>query len=573
MKMAGPDLDATISTVIDSLVASEHQVQDDQGRWFSLRVRPYRTLDNQIDGAVLVYVDVDAVTRARLYAESIIATVREPLVVLDLDGCVMTANAAFYQAFGSDPQRTEGARFSDLEGGWWNVPALRQFLQDVSPMDHTFNDFELTRDFEGVGRKVLLLNARRLVQLPNVPPLVLLAIDDVTELRQAEGVRRQRVAELAAADQSKNEFLAMLAHELRNPLAPIRSAVQILDTRGVSEVTADKARAVIGRQVRMMARLIDDLLDVARITQGKIELRTAVIDLNTVLRRTAELMQPQVDQRGQTLSVSLPVEPSLVKGDAARLEQAFGNLLHNASKFTEQSGHLWLTAERLEANGTPGHVVVRVRDDGIGIPSDILPNVFDLFKQARPSPHHATGLGVGLALVHRIIMLHRGDVTVDSDGVNQGSEFSVSLPLIEEAQHAAPDNEIDDSESLAAVRSRRILVVDDNVDASDSLAEVLRLRGHEVRVAHDGAAALGIAASFLPHIIFLDIAMPGMDGYQVARKMRERQELDNPVIVAVTGFGRESDRHRALDAGFDEHATKPLDPGALERLLRTRRDG
>jgi two-component system CheB/CheR fusion protein len=403
VKVAGPDLEAVVLTVLETLTASEHQVQDDKGRWFLLRVRPYRTLDNQIDGAVLVYVDVDAVTRARLYAESIIATVREPLVVLDTEGCVMTANAAFYRTFGGDPQRTEGARFSDLDGGEWDIPGLRQFLKDVSPLDHTFNDFELTREFKNVGRKVLLLNARRLVQVPDAPPLVLLAIDDVTQLRHAEGLRRQRVSELAAADQSKNEFLAMLAHELRNPLAPIRSAAQILGMPGIPAATSEKALVVIDRQVQMMTRLIEDLLDVARITQGKIELRKAPVDVTPLLRRAAELVQPHVDQRGQTLSFALPAEPCHVLGDGTRLEQAFGNLLHNASKFTRRSGHISVSAECPKADGEPAQVIVRVRDDGIGIPPEMLPGVFDLFKQAgaSPAPFDRPGCRVGACPSHR----------------------------------------------------------------------------------------------------------------------------------------------------------------------------
>lgn len=572
LNMAGPDLEAILLTVIDTLAASEHQVQDDKGRWFSLRVRPYRTLDNQIDGAVLVYVDVDAVTRARLYAESIIATVREPLVVLDVEGYVMTANAAFYRAFGGEPERTEGARFTDLDSGAWDIPELRQFLQDVAPLDHTFNDFELTRDFEAVGRKVVLLTARRLVQVPDSPPLVLLAIEDVTELRHAEGLRRRRVAELAAADKSKNEFLAMLAHELRNPLAPIGSAVQILGLPGVPAATSEKARAVIDRQVQTMTRLIEDLLDVARITQGKIELRKVALDVNTVLQRAAELVQLQVNQRGQTLSVALLATSCDILGDATRLEQAFGNLLHNASKFTGPSGHIWLSAECLEANGRPAEVVVRLRDDGIGIPAEVLPGVFDLFKQGPASPHHASGLGVGLALVHRIVMLHGGRVTVASAGVDQGSEFTVSFPVLDEAEHEHDENESDESPAVVDAVGHRVLVVDDNVDAAVSLAELLRLRGHEVCVVHSGAAALEVVGPFLPHIIFLDIAMPGMDGYQVARQLRERPELDNPLIVAVTGFGGDADRQFSHAAGFDEHATKPLDPAILSRLLTRPRE-
>jgi CheY-like chemotaxis protein/two-component sensor histidine kinase len=340
----------------------------------------------------------------------------------------------------------------------------------------------------------------------------------------------------------------------------------------VPVATSEKARKVIDRQVQTMTRLIEDLLDVARITQGKIGLRKSSVDLVPLLRRAAELVQPHIDQRGQTLSFALPEQPCHVLGDATRLEQAFGNLLHNASKFTGQSGHIWLSAECVDANGQPGDVIVRVRDDGIGIPSDLLPGVFDLFKQAGASPHHATGLGVGLALVHRIVSLHGGRVTVESGGLNRGTEFIVSLPALDDDEAGGSENESDESVSAEDGIGRRILVVDDNVDAADSLAELLRLRGHEVRVVHNGVGALEVVGPFLPHVIFLDIAMADMDGYQVARHLRQRPELDNPLLVAVTGFGRDTDRQLAHEAGFDEHVTKPLDPFMLSRLLTRSRE-
>ncbi|MGE0703270.1 MAG: ATP-binding protein, partial [Vicinamibacterales bacterium] len=498
-----------------------------------------------------------------------IATVREPLVVLDTEGTVVTANAAYYRVFGAQPRLTEGARFYELEDGIWNASELRQLL-DAAVRGDAVNDLELTRDRDGGARRVLLLSARRIVDLANAPPLVLLAIDDVTASRQAEIVRRQRVAELAAADQSKNEFLAMLAHELRNPLAPIRSATQILGMKGIPEASSEKARLVIERQVQTMTRLIEDLLDVARITQGKIELRKATIDVRSALRRAVEVVQPEVDQRGQTLSLVLPPGPATILGDLTRLEQAFGNLLQNASKFTGPSGHIWVTAEIVESRDESTRVLVRVRDDGIGIPSGMLHGIFDLFKQAGTSPHHATGLGVGLALVDRIVRLHSGDVTVSSAGPNRGSEFTVALPAAGDREgdgtEADRDESVDDSE-----QGRRILVVDDNVDAADSLAELLRLSGHEVRVAHSGPAALELAAPFLPQIIFLDIAMPRMDGYEVARRLRRHTELNDPVIVALTGFGRDVDRQMARAAGFDELATKPLHPDTLRQLLKAPR--
>lgn len=562
------DVHAQVSHTLQTLEAGEQRTQNGNGRWFSVRTRPYRTLDNQIDGVVLVLVDIDAVVRAQLYAESIVATARAPLVVLDERLIVVTANEAFYRAFDTRAPSVEGRTFFELASRRWDIPKLRRLLEQVLPQNNVVKDFEVTVEGAG-GPGVWLLDARRLHQAEGNRPLILLSMEDVSERQHAEGLRQQRVTELAAADRSKNEFLAMLAHELRNPLAPIRTAAQMLGTPGVPPAAAANARVIIERQIRNMVRLIDDLLDVARITQGKLALQLAPLELTSLLRRAVELVDRHVQERRQQLVMSIAPDAVYVLGDATRLEQAFGNLLNNASKFSNQSGRIEVRVH-VEPCVHGADAIVHVKDDGIGIERPMLPHVFDLFRQGGPSPHHASGLGVGLALVRRIVELHGGRITVSSAGRDRGSEFVVSLPVL---TNAAPDSEHPFDRVTTTGEAQRILVVDDNVDAAESLTALLRVYGHDAQMVHDGPAALELAPSFQPSVVFLDIGMPGMDGYEVARRLRRMPGTEHALLIAVTGFGREEDRRRSQEAGFDRHVTKPLDPRILPSLILPDDDG
>ena len=380
---------------------------------------------------------------------------------------------------------------------------------------------------------------------------------DITDRKRAEETLRE-------TDRRKDEFLATLAHELRNPLAPIRNSLQILKMPRLDAATIERAREMMERQVHQLVRLVDDLLDVSRVMRGKIELRTEQVELATVVARAVETAQPLIEAQGHELTVSLPPDSLSLDADPLRLAQVVGNLLTNAAKYTEANGRIWLTARR-----EGDEAVMRVRDDGIGIAPDMLPHVFELFVQADHSSTKAQGgLGIGLTLVKNLVEMHNGTVEAHSAGLGAGCEFVIRLPLTPQEQRQRIEEVIGEAPQEPARSSgHRLLVVDDNVDAAISLAMLLRLQGHEVRVAHDGPSALDLATSYRPDMVFLDIGMPGMDGHEVARRLRQHPELKNVVLAAITGWGQQEDRRRTAEVGFDHHLVKPVEPAALENLL------
>lgn len=370
-----------------------------------------------------------------------------------------------------------------------------------------------------------------------------------------------RAADLMRADRSRVEFLAMLAHELRNPLAPLRVSAAILQTPGAGAAVCGQAQGVMARQIDNMTRMIDDLLDASRITEGKIELRREVVPLEAVFNSAMNIAGPAIESRGQELTVILPDDPVFLHGDSTRLDQVFGNLLGNASKYSEPGGKISLAAERAE-----GEVIVRVRDHGIGIAQELLPHVFDLFVQAtRESDRAYGGVGIGLTVVERLVALHHGSVGVQSEGLGRGSEFVVRLPILSGGIEPAPPPAVSPTD-----RSYRMLIVDDNEDAADTMALLQSLRGHQTRTAYNGPAALELAADMLPEVVLLDIGLPEMDGYEVARKLRAMPELDGVFLVAMTGYGSAEDRARSHEAGFDGHLVKPADLEVLRGWLRAR---
>ncbi len=390
-----------------------------------------------------------------------------------------------------------------------------------------------------------------------------LAFHDVTERRQLEQELRLRAEKLALADRRKDEFLAVLGHELRNPLAPIRTAVQLLGLPEAPEPDRQWARQVIARQVGQLTRLVDDLLDVSRISQGKVQLRRGPVELAEVVGRAVETSRPLLEARKHRLTKLLPAEPVWVEADQARLTQVIANLLNNAAKYTAEGGHVWLTAERRGAEA-----VIRVRDDGIGMAPEVLPHVFDLFAQADEAVDRAEGgLGIGLTLVKRLVELHGGTVEANSAGPGSGSEFVVRLPA---GQPPPPTPAETAPGQAAAPPGRRILVVDDNQDTAQTLALLLQLQGHETRAAYDGAAALETARGFRPDVVLLDLGLPRMDGYEVARRLRSQPGAAPLFLVALTGWGQAEDRRRTREAGFDCHLVKPVDAAELQNLLAAR---
>lgn len=386
------------------------------------------------------------------------------------------------------------------------------------------------------------------------------AVVDVTERKRLESELHKRVEQLGEADRRKDEFIATLAHELRNPLAPIRNVINLLGKKGALEPDVQRARDIISRQINHFTRLIDDLLDVSRITRDKLELRKQRVTLSEVIDAAVEISRPLIDRNGYRLTINLPAEPIYLDADAIRLSQVFMNLLNNAAKYTPQNGLINLSAERDGDN-----VAVRIADNGIGIAADQLPHLFDMFYQAdRTYEQSQGGLGIGLTLVQRLVEMHCGKVEAHSAGLNQGSEFVVHLPVLTAHSDVQRQTEAVDNFPTAA---RRILVVDDYGDSADTLAELLGFDGNEVRVAHDGLEALEIAEKFRPRVALLDLGMPKLNGYETASKIREQPWGKDMLLVAVTGWGEEDVMERTKEAGFDAHILKPVDYPELSKLL------
>jgi signal transduction histidine kinase/ActR/RegA family two-component response regulator len=398
-----------------------------------------------------------------------------------------------------------------------------------------------------------VISAMPLFDANGRPRGAIAALMDVSTSKRTELALRE-------ADRRKDEFLAILAHELRNPLAPIRNSLHILRLSSRQDPSVSAAVSeMMERQVDHMVRLVDDLLEVSRITRGKIELRREPVEIAAVLRVAVETARPLMDAAGHELAISLPPEPLTVNGDRVRLAQVFSNLLNNAAKYTDRGGHVHLVCKR---DGDA--VTVAVRDDGRGIPDELLPRVFDLFMQVdRGADRAQGGLGIGLTLVRSLVEMHGGRVHARSGGPGLGSEFVVRLPLCADPLPAFADPRT----QLPEATGRQVLVVDDNRDAAESLAMLLRLLGMDVRVAYSGAEALAVLGHYEPEVVLLDIGMPGMDGHEVARRIREEPRFRGTTLIALTGWGQEEDRVRSRTAGFDHHLVKPADVTTLHALL------
>jgi len=468
-------------------------------------------------------------------------------------------------------RRVLGYELDELNaaGGWGRLihpDDLPRFRDPDALLDAAGRVEGETRILTKDGRVVWVRYANRALRDEAGRPVRLIgAARDVTARKEAEDALRTSEERLRESDRRKDEFLAILAHELRNPLAPLRNALAILDQSGDDAAVIRRVRPMMERQLGVLVRLVDDLLDVSRITRDRLELRREPVEVGAVIAQAVETIRPLVDAARHQLVVATTPETLVVDADPVRLAQVIANLLNNACKFTPPGGQIWLRAER-----QGDELALAVKDTGAGIAPEMACRVFDLFTQLDHSLERTSGgLGIGLTLVKRLVELHGGTVAVHSDGPGKGSEFRVRLPLVAEPGRAAPAAQpVPELGPRPAVR--RILVVDDNRDAAESLAVLLQLRGNETRIASDGAEALDAVGSFRPDLVLLDIGLPSLNGYEVARRIRSLPFGQAMLLVAVTGWGQPDDRRRSEAAGFDVHVVKPLDPGALDALLAER---
>jgi PAS domain S-box-containing protein len=528
---------------------------------------PIRDGEQGFLGVVLIFRDVSqrrlvekAIRESEQRFRAVFDNTLAVIYVLDTEGRFVLVNRRFQtlfhvsneQIFGKPLEEVFPKAFVEVyRQNNQKVLAARTAMEFEEPAPHG----DETRVYASI--KVPLLDAL------GTPYGICGVSTDITERKRLAEVLRQRAEELSEEGRRKDEFLAMLAHELRNPLAPIRNAVQIIRLAGSQSPAVERAGEMVERQVQHMTRLVEDLLDVSRVSRGKIQLRKEQVSLATVIVRAIENARPLIDARNHELILALPPRPIQLEGDLTRLVQILGNLLSNAAKYTDTGGQIWLTAER-----EGDWAVLRVRDNGIGIRPDLLPRMFDLFVQADRALDRAEGgLGIGLALVRSLVEMHGGTVTATSEGPGRGSEFVVRLPALAESAPATGMAGPGQVRHIPPTRQRRVMIVDDNVDSAVSLAMLLQLQRHEVNVVHDGREAFEAVRRYQPEIVFIDIGLPGMDGHEVARRLRQEYSREKLALVAMTGYGQDEYRRKSQEAGFDAHMVKPVDLNEIQTFL------
>lgn len=477
--------------------------------------------------------------------------------VADADGNLRYASRSFLELLGMTMDEAKGFGFTRS----LRAEDVGAYLQQWMHCVQTGERWDREAHFLGTDSKYhAVLSRASAVRNENGRVVCWVGMNlDIDERKAMEEQLRRQAEELAERDRRKDEFLALLGHELRNPLAPLRNGLHILKTSGTDGALAIETMELMERQLRLAVRLVDDLLDMSRITRGKIRLQKAPMALSKVVGCAMELSRHLFDMRKQDFRVALPEEAIWVNVDLSRMTQVIGNLLNNASKFTPEGGRVALTAERQGE-----YVVLRVADEGVGMSADALPHIFDLFVQSAGTLADSQGgLGIGLTLVKRLVEMHGGTVSASSSGVGKGSQFTLTIPVLDKKPRPQQPREV--AAGPAQVAPRRVLLVEDNADAASSLALILKLAGHEVRTARDGKAALAAAREFVPEVVLLDIGLPGMTGYEVAKRLRE--DGSSPLIVAMTGYGQEADRRRSREAGIVMHLVKPIDPNEIEAFL------
>ncbi|BBD68162.1 signal transduction histidine hinase [Nostoc commune NIES-4072] len=585
-----PDLEPLILEVLDTLSIKELEVQTLGGHWYNLRIRPYRTTENQIDGVVLVLIDIDVLKRsatileqARNYAEAIVETVQVPLIVLDSDFRVNKANRSFYETFQVSPSETTQSLIFELGNGQWNLPGLQQILEDILANDTTIENLEVEHRFEQIGQKTMLLNGWKIVQQGEAQR-ILLAIEDITNRKQFELERSQLLAqeqsarqEAENANQAKNEFLSNLSHELRNPLNTILGWAQLIRTRDLDEAAVTRAWEVVERSANVQAQLIDDMLDLSRITSGKLHLNTRLIDLVSVVNAAIESIEFSAEAKG--IQIVSQLHSATVVGDFDRLQQVLWNLLANAIKFTPADGRVGVMLEAVYS-----HAEIRVSDTGIGIPVDLLPYVFERFRQGDSSSSKTSqGLGLGLSIVRHIVELHGGTVQAQSPGEGKGTTIAIRLPLrsmppeitpptyLEPSLLSETPDTLDGKNPPLTLEGLCILAVDDQADSRDLIKWMLEDFGAEVVIvtsAREAIAALTESPSRYD-LLLADIGMPEEDGYSLIRQIRELEPEAGGQIpaAAISAYVTEQERQRAIEAGFQMHLAKPIELTELVLMI------
>ena len=579
-----PDLEAMVTEAIETQAPVEREVQAGDGRSYSVRVRPHRAAGDRIEGAVVSFIDIDDLKRtereareardvareardvardARDVARATFETVRGPLVTLDASLHVVQANRSFYETFRVTPAVTEGTFIYDLGNRQWDIPELRRLLEEILPRDTVVNDFEVEHAFENLGRRTMCLNASLVLRVTAGDPLILLAIEDVTAAKELERTRaalveREQALRAAAeqATQAKDRFLAVLSHELRSPLQSMLGWVRMLRSGHLSTANTDRALDVIERNTALQARLIEDLLDVSRITAGVLQLDLAPMLVASAVQTVIENLRPAANAMRIRLVLSIEDGVGPIQGDVARVQQIVGNLVSNAMKFTPSGGRIEV---RIARRGS--EVEVQVSDTGAGISPDQLPQIFAPFG-TEPRKRSHGGLGLGLGIARHLAELHGGALNAASAGLGHGATFTVTLPLTVErpAADEAPDRAAA-SGPAEGLAGRHVLVVEDDADVREVITVMLEGSGGVVTAAATVAAALSALECVRPDILLSDLSLPGRDGYDFIRSVRALDVAHGGSIpaIALTAYASTEDRERVMAAGFQRYLAKPID--------------
>jgi PAS domain S-box-containing protein len=571
-----PDRLADEDQIIASLKAgqrieafeTERVRKDGQRINVSLTISPIKDADGNVVGASKIVRDVSEQKRAEGDRQKFVTLIENSpdfIGMCDLEGIPFFVNHAGLEMVGLDgieeARRTPVVEFFFPED---QPLMMEKFFPDV--LKHGRGEIEIRfRHFKTGKARWMVYKVVMLTDEANQPIAYATVSQDVTERKRLADDLRRLAADLSETDRRKNEFLATLAHELRNPLAPMSNMLEVVKRAEGDETVVKRALETIERQLGQMIRLVDDLLDLNRITHDRLDLRRSEVELSSVVQQAVEVARPLLDASSHELIIDLPQEPIYLNADGARLAQVFGNLLNNSSKYTKANGTIWFTAERLD-----GDVVVKVKDNGAGIPPDKLKSIFDMFMQVDGTAEQSQGgLGIGLTLVKRLAEMHGGSIEARSDGEGLGSEFIVKLPVLDQAEVTSHSK----ADAAGSTPQRRVLIVDDNRDSADSLAMLLEITGNQTYMAHDGLEAVDAVEKYRPEVVLLDIGLPKLDGHEVCRRVRSEPWGKEIIIIALTGWGQDDDRRKSEEAGFNGHLVKPVDYDKLLELLGSPTNG